>query len=138
MAYRLHIVTPDGEIFDSQVDSMVAKTVLGDVCLLTNHSDIVTVIDVGQVKITQNGESRYGACSGGLLSMKAGVCSLVATTFEFAEDIDGDRAANARDRAMDRINSAPDSKQEALYKAKLKRALCRLTVKDRATGLNNG
>lgn len=138
MAYRLHIVTPDGEVYDAQIDSMVAKTVLGDVCLLTNHSDIVTVIDVGQVKITQNGQSRFGACSGGLLSMKGGVCNLVATTFEFAEDIDGDRSARARDRAMAKISSVTDAKQEALYKAKLKRALCRLAVKGQATGVKNG
>ncbi len=128
MSYKLRIVTPEGILFDDQVEKLVAHTVLGDICILANHIDIVTVIDVGKVSLSQGDKTRYAACSGGVLSVRDGECSLVATTFEYAEDIDAARAQIAKDRAEEKLKNQLETKQQALYKAKLQRALCRLNV----------
>ena len=130
MAFKLTVVTPDGKAYQGQADSVVAKTVLGDICILSHHADIVTVINVGRVKITLDGKSRMAACSGGLLSMSHNECTLVATTFEFAEDIDKARAEAAKKRAEDRMSADLDKKHATLAKAKIQRAMCRLEVSE--------
>ena len=54
--------------------------------------------------------------------------NLIATTFEWAEDIDLERAKLARDEAKASISSGKDEKAIALAKAKLQRALSRIDV----------
>lgn len=128
MTYNFRVVTPEGVVFDGQVDKVVAQTVTGEICILARHINLVTVIDVGKVKICQGENVIYGACSGGLLIIKDGECSIVATTFECAEDIDMDRAQAAKERAEEKLKSVEDVKRQEMYKAKLKRAICRLKV----------
>ena len=80
------------------------------------------------VTVTQNGKSRNAACGGGFLSVEKGEVRLVATTFEYAEDIDAERAEQAKKRAEERLAEAKEEKDILLAKAKLSRALNRLAV----------
>ena len=80
------------------------------------------------VTVTQNGVSRNAACGGGFLSVEKGEVRLVATTFEYAEDIDAERAEQAKKRAEERLAEAKEEKDILLAKAKLSRALNRLAV----------
>ena len=38
-SFNLKILTLDGIIFDGEVESIVARTSVGDVCILKNHID---------------------------------------------------------------------------------------------------
>ena len=53
---------------------------------------------------------------------------LVAGTFEWAEDIDLQRAQRAKEKAEARIKAAHDDRELQMAKAKLTRALTRLDV----------
>ena len=56
--------------------------------------------------------------------------NLLATTFEWADDIDLERARRAKETAEARIAAAKDDDKELLLaKAKLQRALIRIGVK---------
>ena len=68
-------------------------------------------------------------CSGGLLSVaKLNEVRLVASTFEWAEDIDHERAERARAGAEEAVRHAKDAAELELAKARLSRALVRLKV----------
>ena len=57
-------------------------------------------------------------------------CSLLPTTFEWAEEIDLERAKRAKEKAEQRIAQAKeDQKELMLASAKLQRALVRIKVK---------
>ena len=60
--------------------------------------------------------------------MEKGEVRLVAITFEYAEDIDAERAEQAKKRAEERLAEAKEEKDILLAKAKLSRALNRLAV----------
>ena len=62
--------------------------------------------------------------------MMDGECSLLATTWEWKEDIDAERAEKAKKRAEEKLAKTGLSEREyKLAEAKLKRALVRLSVK---------
>ena len=44
----------------------------------------------------EDGTVRRAACMGGMLSMMQGECHLLATTFEWADAIDTERAARSK------------------------------------------
>ena len=126
--FSLRIITPDGPAFEGLVESVIVRSTEGDVCFLYGHTDYVTTIEYGRVKITQNGVGRYAACMGGFASVSDGKVNIVATTFEYADEIDIERAQKAKIRAQERMDKAQNDKELRLAEIKLSRALNRMAV----------
>lgn len=127
--FHLTIVTADGKYFDGDAQRVLVRTIDGDVCILANHIPYVTALGMGECRVTgSTGETRRAACIGGMLSVMNNEVHLVATTFEWAEDIDVDRAERARQRAEELIKQKLDARDLELAQAKLKRALTRINV----------
>jgi F-type H+-transporting ATPase subunit epsilon len=79
--------------------------------------------------VDAEGNRRYAACIGGMLSVQDGEVSLVPTTFEWAESIDEARAQHSLERAEKVLNNAEASAADIkLAEARLHRALVRKSV----------
>ena len=126
--FHLQIVTPDGLIFDGDAEAILVRTDMGDVEIMRGHADYFATLGVGRAKLTANGTSRDASASGGFISVKGGEVRLVSTTFEFADEIDVNRAKAARERAEAALRKAEDDKSIRVAKAKLARAINRINV----------
>ena len=127
--FPLKIVTPDGLIYDGQAEELIIRTVTGDMGILAGHVNCVAALGMGRATVLMDGKKRYAACIGGMVSVVNGAVTLVPTTFEWAEDIDLQRAENAAERANALISSKDISNVELrLAEARLKRALVRSSV----------
>ena len=127
-SFNLKVVTPDGLIFDSPVESLLVRTDDGDVEFLAGHIDYMASLGTGRARIKVDGKDKFAAVSGGFVTVKGGEVSLVAITFEFRENIDLARAKNALDEAKQTLSSSNDDKSIKLAQAKLQRALSRIDV----------
>ena len=127
--FSLKIVTPYGPVFDGQAEELIVRTTSGDLGILAGHMECVAPLGMGRATIVLEGKRRYGACIGGMLSVIGGNTTLVATTFEWAEEIDVKRADASYDRAKSVLDdrSATDT-EIRLAEARLKRALVRKGV----------
>ena len=128
--FPLKIVTPDGLIFDGEAERLIVRTIAGDMAILARHINCVAPLGMGRATVVDaEGNRRYAACIGGMLSVVDGNVTLVPTTFEWAEAIDADRAQASLERAEkileDNASSATDLK---LAEARLHRALVRKSV----------
>lgn len=124
--FHLQIVTPDGLMFDGQAKKALVRTTEGDVGILAGHADYVSPVATGVAKITlENGDTKIAACSGGLLSVKRSVMRIAADTFEWAEDIDIERARRSKEKAEKRLKESSDY-EESAAEIKLKRAIARI------------
>ena len=128
--FHLEIVTPDGIVFDGEAESLLVHTEDGDVQILRGHADYFASVAIGRAKVTVGGVSRIASCAGGFLSVEKGTVRLVAITFEYADEIDVNRAKATAERAEQRLEKAADEKSEKLAKAKLSRALNRIHVSE--------
>ena len=132
MTFSLKIVTPDGLIFDGQAEKLIVRTSTGDTAILARHINAVFPLGMGQAIVEADGQRRTAACIGGMLSVVDGAVTLVPTTFEWADQIDADRAAASQQRAEDILNKKDASDAEIrLAEARLKRALIRKSVAGR-------
>ena len=127
-SFHLQIVTPDGSFFDGEANSVVVRTTGGYVSIYPHHTDDIAALDIGRVVVTKDGKPRHAACGGGFLSVEKGEVRLVATTFEYADEIDVARAEAAKARAEARIAAATEERDIKLARAKLSRALNRLHI----------
>lgn len=128
-SFPLEIVTPDGEFFNGEAEYIVVRTVSGEVGIMAGHTDYLNALGMGEARITAQGQVRSGACIGGMISVIGGKVRVVATTFEWADQIDVDRAKAAEERAREKLRSHDLSREEQrIAEARLKRALVRISV----------
>lgn len=129
--FHLKISTPDGLKFDGFVERLRVRMIDGDVSLLAHHMDYVSAVGAGEAAVLlEDGQTKYAACIGGMLAMINNEANLIATTFEWADDIDLERAKRAKEAAEARIAAAKnDNREHMLASAKLQRALVRINVK---------
>ena len=127
-AFQLKIVTPDGLEYDGQAEEVVVRTTTGDMGILAGHINCVAPLGMGRAMFIIDGQKKYAACIGGILSVHDGQVTLVPTTFEWAEEIDVERAERAAQRAQTVIAGKASDAEVTLAEAKLKRALVRKSV----------
>lgn len=127
--FALMIVTPDGVQFDDQAEELVVRTTTGDMGILAGHINCVAPLGMGMATVMVDGQKRYGACIGGMVSVLNGQVKLVPTTFEWADQIDLPRAKASGQRAKDMLeNKSSTDTDLRLAEARLKRALIRQSV----------
>ena len=128
--FPLKIVTPDGLAFDGMAEELVVRTISGDLGIMAKHVDCVAPLGMGEAMVVVDGQKKYAACIGGMVSVINGAVTLVPTTFEWAEEIDVARAAASEKRAQAVLSSKSATDTELrLAKARLRRALVRQNVR---------
>lgn len=130
--FPLRIGTPDGLLFKGEVERVVCRSISGDVAVLAGHCNFCTALGMGEAHIVlEDGTRREAACIGGMLSVINGECDVLATTWEWKEDIDAERASAAKERAEKMLaKGGLTDKEYKIAEAKLQRALVRLSVKE--------
>ena len=127
--FPLKIVTPDGLIYDGQAEELIVRSTTGDIGIMAGHINCVAPLGMGRAMVLVDGQRRYAACIGGMLSVVDGNVTLVPTTFEWAENIDLARAERSYQKARDTLGSKDSTGTEIkLAEAKLRRALIRRSV----------
>ena len=130
--FPLKIVTPDGVRYEGQAEELVVRTTTGDAGILAGHINYVASLGMGEATVVIDGQKRYGACIGGMVSVVDGSVTLLPTTFEWAEEIDPERAEISKKKAEEVLgNKSSGSTDVLLAKARLKRALVRKSVYNR-------
>ena len=127
--FALKIVTPDGLIYDGMAERLTVRSTTGDIGILAGHINCVAPLGMGRATVIIDGQKRYAACIGGMLSVVSGKVTLVPTTFEWADAIDVQRAERSYQRARDILNSKDSTNTDIkLAEARLRRALVRKSV----------
>ena len=129
-SFPLKIVTPDGLIYDGNAEMVIVRTITGDMAFLARHINCVAPLGMGRATVIVDGQKRYAACIGGMITVVDGTVTLVPTTFEWADAIDADRAQASLDRAQKILDNKENATETdlKLAEARLHRALVRKNV----------
>ena len=127
--FNLKIITPYGVHFEGEAEGVTVRAITGDLSIWAHHIDIVTALGIGKATVTVNGEKKTAACSGGVLSVINGEVTVLAQTFEWADEIDIDRVHRALEKRKEELREAVDAKHIELARLGIKRALIRESVK---------
>ena len=125
--FLLEIFTPFGKYFDRYVEELVIQTddyVLG---ILPNHTPLVSKVKISRMYIIQNGDKKCYAIGEGLLNITKDGVTLLLESIESKDDIDIDRAKDAKKRAEQRLATLVNIDVERAQRA-LNRANNRISV----------
>ena len=125
--FLLEIFTPFGKYYDRNVNELIVQSddfVLG---ILPNHAPLIAKIKVSKMFIVQNNERKCYAVGEGLINVSKDGVVLLLESIESKDDIDIERAKNAKQRAEARLAEAANIDIERAQRA-LIRANNRISV----------
>jgi len=65
--FPLRIGTPDGLLFEGDVERVVCRSIGGDIAILARHCNFCTALGMGEASVVMaDGNRRTAACIGGL------------------------------------------------------------------------
>lgn len=124
----VNVVTPDGPVYDADVEMVSVKAQSGELGILPGHIPMVAPLEIGAVRLKQGSGTEYVAVSGGFIEVRPDNVTILAQTAEKAESIDVSRAEAAKKRAEERLNHKTDEIDFKRAELALRRAINRLNV----------
>ncbi|AEH49614.1 F0F1 ATP synthase subunit epsilon [Parageobacillus thermoglucosidasius] len=125
---KVSVVTPDGPVYEADVEMVSTKAKSGELGVLAGHIPLVAPLEISAVRLKQGGKTEYIAVSGGFMEVRPDKVTILAQAAERAEDIDVARAQAAKERAERRLQSKQDDIDFKRAELALKRAINRLNV----------
>ncbi|MDQ1143573.1 MAG: F0F1 ATP synthase subunit epsilon [Bacillus sp. (in: firmicutes)] len=101
---KVNVVTPDGPVYESDVEMVSTKAKSGELGILPGHIPLVAPLAIGVVRLKKGGNTELVAVSGGFLEVRPDQVTILAQTAEKASDIDVERALRAKERAEQRMH----------------------------------
>ena len=129
MAMTMHvdIVSAESEIYSGTAEVVVAPAERGEVGIYPRHTQLLTRLKPGEVRITQPGgkeEAIY--VSGGILEVQPHVVTVLSDTAVRAHDLDEAAALEAKKRAEQALRDKTGDMVEAEAMAQLAEAVAQL------------
>jgi F-type H+-transporting ATPase subunit epsilon len=128
---KVSVVTPDGPVYESDVEMVVARAQSGELGVLPGHIPMVAPLQIGGVRMKKGGVTEQVAVSGGFLEVRPDKVTILAQSAEAAEQIDLTRAEEAKRRAEQRLQSKQDDVDYRRAELALQRAINRINVAKR-------
>jgi F-type H+-transporting ATPase subunit epsilon len=99
MTIRCEIVSQDRTVFEGDVDIVVIPGAEGEMGILPRHSPVLTTLKYGIIKIRRGGNEELFTVAGGVAEVQPHIVTILADAAENVEEIDINRAEEARRRA---------------------------------------
>jgi F-type H+-transporting ATPase subunit epsilon len=131
MPLRLEIVTPERRAYDDEVDMVVVPGRNGQLGILPHHTPLISSLGVGELRIKKGGTEESLLISGGFVEVRPDKVVIMADLAEHSEEIDEQRAVEARKRAEAELGEVKDPVDIARVRAALQTALMRERIATR-------
>ena len=124
MSLHVALVVPDRELWSGEASTVIAKTLEGDIGVLTGHSPVFGVLTEGSVAEIVTDELRVrAAVSGGFLSVSDDRVSILAAQAELAGEINVEQTRQELAAALaEATPGAEDSPAVRYARARLRAA----------------
>ena len=127
--FILDIVTPTRNLEEMVVSYVRCPGLDGSFGIMANHQEGIFSLDIGEIMVKTESETKYLSISGGFAEIVNDSVSILVETVESASDIDISRAEAALQRARDRKSSSDKENLDQMrLESALSRALNRLRV----------
>lgn len=132
MPLKLEIVTPEARIYSDEVDTVVLPGYEGEMGVLPAHSNLVTTLLPGELRITKGGKTIELAVGEGLVEVTGSLTRVLTDAAIDADKIDEKAAEEAIARAkkaLEELKPGEQQEEVAAAMAAIQRATAHLHIK---------
>lgn len=127
--FTLKIITPDRTFYEGSAAMIEMNTTEGEIGVYPKHIPMTVIIAPGVLNIyEENGTVKKAALHAGFAEILPEKITILAEIVEWPEEIDVNRANEARRRAEERIRTKAADVDVVRAEAALHRALARIQV----------
>lgn len=101
----LQIITPTRAVLNQEVDSVVLRTLEGDMGVYYDHEPVVTLLSYGVLRYKVEGKTYNVTTMGGFAEVTEDKVVVLTDASELESEIDFGRASAARGRAEGRVSN---------------------------------
>lgn len=124
--FRLLVNTPDRVFYNDDVTMVELSTTEGEIGVYAEHIPLTSVLVPCVMNIHVDGDVKKAAVHGGIVEILQDKVTVLAEIAEWPEEIDVNRANEAKTRAERRLSSNDPRIDVVRAEAALKRSLARL------------
>jgi F-type H+-transporting ATPase subunit epsilon len=129
---HLEVITPERKVYEDDVDMVIAPGSEGYLGILPHHAPLLTALGPGEFRVKKGGAEEVLAVFGGFMDVRGDRVTVLTEAAEHVEEIDVQRAQQARERAQAALQAGPMSAADEMRaRAALQRALVRMRVSER-------
>ncbi len=128
---KLEIVTPEAKIYSEDVDMVTLPGVEGEMGIYPMHIALMTQVTSGEIIARKGGQDFYLAVGEGFVEITGDRVAVLTDMAIKADDIDEQKAEEARKRAEARLAEKLSDEESATVQAALLNSLTQLNVKRR-------
>lgn len=126
--FEIEIVTPDKMVVRDVAEEAQVPAKNGYLGILSGHAPLITELAIGEITYRTAGTTTHIAVAWGFAEVLPNKVTILAESAERAEDIDVNRAENARQRAEERLRAGHSDIDFTRALNAMKRAESRLQV----------
>lgn len=126
--FLLRIITPDRTFYEGEASMVEFNTTEGEIGVYKEHVPTTVIVAPGILTITEDGDKKEAALHAGFVEILQDKVTIMAEIVEWPNEIDVDRAEEARHRAEERLSSKTPETDVARAETALKRAIARINV----------
>lgn len=128
-SFHLKIVTPRGTYREVDVEQVNLRTTAGQIGVLAHHMPLASGIEISQMSYIKDNKREEFAIAGGFVYVGVNDTTIIANAIESKEEIDINRAQEAKRRAEQRLKEKSETVDYTRAEVALKRAMTRINVK---------
>ena len=117
--FHLSILTPYGHYFDGEVEFLEVRSVKYNLGILPGHVPLISTIAISKMRIKAHGREMLYAVGGGVITITKEKTTLVLDSVERADEIDLERAKEAKQRAEERLSTVEKENAVDVNRAKM-------------------
>jgi F-type H+-transporting ATPase subunit epsilon len=120
--FQVEVLTPEGEVFNDEVEMVSTKTTVGSIGLLANHQPLLAMLDPTELRLYKSESDVVRFAQGEGFLQVAGTHALVLVDEVFPVDqLDTGELRSRLDRAESELSGAEEGTEEARAAARDKR-----------------
>jgi F-type H+-transporting ATPase subunit epsilon len=126
VAMEVQLVSPERILYTGEATMVVCRTVGGgDIAFLAGHTHFIGALAIHPVRILNDGNEVAVAVHGGFVEVSNDRVTILSDVAELPEQIDVERARQAKERAEVRLRDSPDDIEaaDAITRAELRLSL---------------
>jgi F-type H+-transporting ATPase subunit epsilon len=121
-AFTVEVLTPEGEVFNDEVEMVSTQTTVGSIGLLANHQPLLAMLDPTELRLYKSESDVVRFAQGEGFLQVAGTHALVLVDEAFAiDDLDTSELRSRLERAEKELSQAEEGTEEARVAARDKR-----------------
>ena len=128
--FRVQVISPDRIFYEGDVDMIEVRTSEGEMGIYKNHIPLTAILVPGILRLKNGSDQKEAALHDGFIEILGDKVIILAESCEWPDEIDINRAEEARIRAERRLSGSDGEINEARAEMALRRALVRKELAD--------